>query len=134
MSAAEFAAARELAAWRQKVTEAWPGVRVAHVETAGVGDTPELGATLHLRTEVALGSLSPEDVVVESCHGRVDEADQLHDVTCIELDHIGAEDGTHRFEGFIPLKRAGAFGYTVRVLPRHRLLSSPAELGLVVTA
>jgi starch phosphorylase len=134
MSAAGHAAARELAAWRHKVIEAWPAVRVAHVETSGVGDTPELGATLHLRAEVVLGPLAPEDVVVESCHGRVDESDRLHDVTCIELDHIGTENGTHRFEGFIPLRRAGAFGYTVRVLPRHRLLSSPAELGLVVTA
>jgi starch phosphorylase len=134
MSASDFEAARELAAWRRKVTEAWPAVRVVHVEAAGVGDTPELGATLHLRAEVELGSLSPDDVVVESCHGRVDDLDVLHDMRCTEMDHVGAEGDTHRFEGFIPLKRAGSFGYTVRVLPRHRLLSSPAELGLVVTA
>jgi starch phosphorylase len=135
MSAEDFAAARELAAWRQKVTGAWPSVRVLHVEAAaGEGDTPELGATLHLRTEIALDGLTPGDVMVESCHGRVDEADQLHNPQCTEMDFVGEADGTYRFEGFVPLKRAGAFGYTVRVLPRHRLLSSAAELGLVVTA
>ena len=134
MSASSFAAARELAAWRHKVVEAWRSVRVAHVEAAGVGDTPELGATLHLRAEIVLDGLGPEDVVVESCHGRVDEADQLHDVRCTEMDFAGESDGIVRFEGFVPLKRAGAFGYTVRVLPRHRLLSSGAELGLVATA
>jgi starch phosphorylase len=134
MSASDYAASRELAAWRQRVTAAWPQVRVVHVEAIGVGDTPELGATLHLRAEVVLGGLSPDDVVVESCHGRVDDADQLHQVQCTEMDFVGTEEATHRFEGFIPLKRAGAFGYTVRVLPRHRLLSSSAELGLVVTA
>jgi starch phosphorylase len=100
----------------------------------GIGDTPELGATLHLRAEVVLGSLSPEWVTVESCHGRVDQSDVLHDVRCTEMDYVGTEGDTHRFEGFIPLKRAGSFGYTVRILPRHRLLSSPAELGLLVTA
>jgi starch phosphorylase len=134
MSAADFAAARELAAWRRKVTAAWPAVRVVHVEAAGAGDTPELGATLHLRAEVLLGGLAPDDVMVESCHGRVDEVDQLHNPQCTEMDVVGEADGTYRFEGFIPLKRAGAFGYTVRILPRHRLLSSSAELGLVATA
>ena len=29
------------------------------------------------------------------------------------------------------LDRTGPFGYTVRVLPRHELLASPAELGVV---
>jgi starch phosphorylase len=134
MSAADFAAARELAAWRRQVAEGWPEVRVVHVEAMGVGDTPELGATLHLRAEVVLGSLSPEWVTVESCHGRVDQADVLHDIRCTEMDYVGTSGDTHRFEGFIPLKRAGSFGYTVRILPRHRLLSSPAELGLLVTA
>jgi starch phosphorylase len=134
MSADGFAAARELAGWRSRVTQEWPSVRVAHVEAMGVGDTPELGATLHLRAEVVLGGLDPSWVTVQSCHGRVDQADNLHDVTCTEMDYVGTSGDTHRFEGFIPLKRAGSFGYTVRVLPRHRLLSSPAELGLVVTA
>jgi starch phosphorylase len=32
------------------------------------------------------------------------------------------------------LPHAGALGYTVRVLPRHALLASAAELGQVVLA
>jgi glycogen phosphorylase len=35
------------------------------------------------------------------------------------------------FEGTVPLGRAGSFGYNVRVVPRHPLLASTAELGLV---
>jgi glycogen phosphorylase len=31
----------------------------------------------------------------------------------------------------VSLDRPGPFGYTVRVLPHHRLLDSRAELGLV---
>ena len=30
----------------------------------------------------------------------------------------------------IPLERNGAFGYTVRILPRHSSLVTPIELGL----
>ena len=39
-SADDFAAARELAAWREQVVAAWPGVAVLHVESSlsGTGD------------------------------------------------------------------------------------------------
>jgi len=46
----------------------------------------------------------------------------------------GAGDGPQLFTGSIVLDRAGAFGYTVRVVPRHPLLVSAAELGLVAVA
>jgi glycogen phosphorylase len=36
-----------------------------------------------------------------------------------------------RFRGAVELSLPGPFGYTVRVLPRHPLLASRAELGLV---
>jgi starch phosphorylase len=38
------------------------------------------------------------------------------------------------FTGAIQLDRAGGFGYTVRVVPCHDLLASPAEMGLVAIA
>ena len=38
------------------------------------------------------------------------------------------------FEGTVPLGRAGSFGYNVRVVPRHPLLASAAELGLIAVA
>ena len=40
-------------------------------------------------------------------------------------------DGAVRYSGEVSLDRPGPFGYTVRVLPNHRLLDSRAELGLV---
>jgi starch phosphorylase len=36
-----------------------------------------------------------------------------------------------RYSGELELAQPGPFGYTVRVLPRHPLLASRAELGLV---
>ena len=49
-----------------------------------------------------------------------------------ELQFDSHEEGKPAlYVGSIPLTRAGSFGYTVRVLPNHPLLSSPVELGLV---
>ncbi|MGH3734972.1 MAG: alpha-glucan family phosphorylase [Micromonosporaceae bacterium] len=132
MTADSSAAARSLAEWRGRVVAQWPSVRVAHVESSGVGDTPQLGAQLRLRAEVALGELAPGDVEVQACAGRPDGGeDTLTEVTTFPMGYAGNGDHLHHFEVDVPLRRAGTFGYTVRVVPRHELLASPAELGLV---
>ncbi|WP_241175797.1 alpha-glucan family phosphorylase [Modestobacter sp. KNN46-3] len=134
MAAGGYEPARAEAAWRAKLLEHWPGVRVAHVEAAGVGETPEIGGGIDLRAEVELPGLAPSDVLVEAAYGRVDDADGLHQVTTLELRHDGVEGSRHWFTGTVPLTRTGAFGYTVRVLPHSAHLVVPAELGVVVNA
>ncbi|WP_322760731.1 alpha-glucan family phosphorylase [Frankia sp. Cr2] len=124
--------ARELAGWKARIRQAWPAVRVVNVDSAGLGDTPQVGQSLVVRATVELGGLDLGDVEVQASYGRIDEADRLLDPATVALAHTGAgEGGGLRFEGTIPLRRTGAFGYTVRVLPRHPQLASPAELGLV---
>ena len=135
LAAKDFAAARELAGWRSTVTDNWPLVRVAHVESDSVGDAPEVGSALAVRASVDLGKLSPEDVVVQAVYGRVDEHDVLHRPVYIPLALAGqGDDGLLRFEGEVPLARAGSYGYTVRVLPHTSLLPTDSELGLLAKA
>jgi starch phosphorylase len=107
-------------------------VRVVNVDSAGLGDTPQVGQDLVVRATVELGRLGLDDVDVQASYGRVDEADRILAPAALSLHALGnGEGGGYRFEGTIPLGRTGPFGYTVRVLPRHRLLATPAELGLV---
>jgi starch phosphorylase len=81
---------------------------------------------------VSLGSLTPEDVDVQVLHGRVDTADQLRAPTAVSLKEAEAyEAGRHRYEGEVRFDRTGPVGYTVRILPHHRYLAAPSELGLV---
>ncbi|HZC61414.1 MAG TPA: alpha-glucan family phosphorylase [Streptosporangiaceae bacterium] len=125
-----FAAARELAAWKRRVTRAWGGVRIDHVEGEDGDQGP--GGSLVVRATVALGGLSPDDVSVEVVYGRVGDADEILNPAVSSLTiEDGPEDGVARFVGKAELGRPGPFGYTLRVVPRHRLLASAAEMGLV---
>ena len=80
------------------------------------------------------GRAEPDDVDVQAAYGRVDETDGLHDVQTVPLAYAGDGDGLDRCEGTVPLERTGAFGYTVRVLPKNSLLATEAELGVVTVA
>lgn len=135
VSADGYHPARDLAAWTDRVRGAWAGVHVTHVESGGVDQTPQVGEELHVRAFVELGSLTADDVAVELIHGRAREGDQLADVHTVPLELSSHELGAPAtFSGTVQLARTGSFGYTVRVVPRHPLLASPAELGLVAVA
>ncbi len=132
---ASYAGARDLAAFKARVRDAWSQVRIDHVESAGVSETPAVGGALDLKVFVSLGPLTPDDVTVEVVYGRVKGEDDLIDPSTTPLALAETyEGGRHRFEGHLVLDRAGSFGYTVRVLPKHPGLVSVAELGLVATA
>jgi glycogen phosphorylase len=138
-----FAGARQLAAWKDRVTKAWPGVAIEHVEADDAALSP--GATLAVRATVALGELSPDDVTVQVVYGIAGDEDEIIDPAFadLRLDPDAATGSTCgcgssprasiavRYVGEAELGRPGPFGYTVRVLPRHPLLAGPAEMGLI---
>ncbi|QKW09271.1 alpha-glucan family phosphorylase [Streptomyces sp. NA04227] len=126
-------AARELAWYKGRLRAAWPQVAVEHVEASTGAATAELGTEVSLRVGVRLGELTPDDVEVQAVTGRVDSADRISGAATTALKPAKGPDldGRWVYEGPLTLDRTGPFGYTVRVLPAHRLLGSPAEMGLV---
>ena len=127
-----FAGARVLAQYRSRVRGAWPHVRVAQVDVSGLPDIPELGSEMTVRAAVTLAGLQPCDVDVQAVVGRVDDRDELRDPLVVAMAPAGGADGEgQRFEAIVRLPHAGLLGYTVRVLPRHPLMASPAEFGLL---
>ena len=133
--AGEFGAARELAAYRRRVEEAWPKIEITDVDSTGLPDTPVLGSKLTLTATVQLAGLGPEEVTVQAVVGRVDAGDELLDPVTVEMSYTGtAEGGNQVFSTTLSLPLAGAVGYTVRVLPDNPMLAAGNELGLVTLA
>jgi len=132
----KYVGARDLAAYKAKVRAAWPSVRVEHVESSGVSDSPQVGDTLTVRAYVDLGTLRPDEVRVQAVYGPAsDRDDVIRDATVVKLRHTESYEGDrHQFAGTITLARTGSFGYSVRVLPRHKGLAWSSELGLVANA
>ena len=132
----KYTGARELAAYKAKVRAAWPSVRVEHVESSGVSDSPQVGDQLTVRAYVDLGTLRPDEVRVQAVHGASsDRDDTIRRPTIVKLKHTESYEGDrHQFSGSITLTQTGTFGYTVRVLPKHKGMVAASELGLVANA
>ncbi len=122
-----FARTRQLAAWKTKVRKAWPKLRLEPL-----GDMPEGQRScedqLRLRVKAHLDGLSPDDVHVEVLLSRPKREGGYKHYGVIEMQH--KRDGV--FEADIQPGDTGNFAYQVRMYPRHRDLSHPQSMGLMV--
>jgi glycogen phosphorylase len=133
LSANGLARARSLAAWKQRVAEAWHGVHVDRVE--GDGAAAELGGSRTVEAVVSLGTLSADDVDVQLVHGPVGQGNELTERTSASMHPAGTADEDHaRYVGSFYCERAGRYGFTVRIVPRHPDVVGNSELGLAAWA
>ncbi|MCS3780727.1 alpha-glucan family phosphorylase [Tsukamurella ocularis] len=109
----------DLVEYIDKVRSGWDAVRVGESTATVLPEGVEIAAA------VALGALEDGDIRVEAVIGGVDEAGDIVEGRAVRL-HFDGE----RYRAVLP-GQVGRFGYAVRVLPQHRLLTGPAELGLV---
>ena len=124
-------AARELADWRKRLIESWSQVRVEEVSAPPPEALLKVGAEFPVSVRVNLGSLTPDDVSVEVCHGLLDSMGEIADPASTPLSPAGPRGQSVTFAGTMPCKASGQFGFTVRVLPKHANLPTSFEPAVV---
>jgi len=119
--------ARELTAWKQRVTGAWPKVTLAAVHDDGA--LSDLGSDLTVSATVELNGLTSQDVEVQVLHGPVSVTGELSTPSTTAMQPHDEQPGV--FTAQIPCTRAGTFGYTVRIVPAHPDLDHFASIGCI---
>ncbi|MGE5211823.1 MAG: alpha-glucan family phosphorylase, partial [Acidobacteriota bacterium] len=121
--------AKDLAAWKQHVSAAWPGVSVRLLDESSDLDGGAAGQQCDVAVELEAGSLDRSEIVVQLLHGPLladgsfDEA--LLRVVPMTADHDG------RFRTSFTPDRAGRWGVAARAMPTHPSLRGPFDTGLV---
>ena len=119
-----FAGARELSAWRGKVTAGWSRISL-RVDGAGKREDLLVGGDVEVRVRADLGPLSAGDVAVEVYYGPVDPMGEIREGEIVRAEHFGREGSEEIFRAAIPCRRSGRHGFAARVVPRHPDLVNP---------
>jgi starch phosphorylase len=122
--------ARAFGAWKRKMHQRWPSIRIEGVEADA--ESLQVGDMLHIRAQVFLGELTPEDVIVQVYHGAVNEDGDIPQGAPTEMEPQDGQNGLYTFAGAIQCLNSGRFGYSVRVLPSHEDMVHPFEPGLIL--
>jgi starch phosphorylase len=121
--------AKELAAWKQHVTAAWPGVSVRLLDESSDLDGGAAGEECSVVVDLDAGSLDRSEIVVQLLHGQL-LADGSFDEALLRVVPMTADDDGRFRTSFAP-DRAGRWGVAARAMPTHPSLHSPFDTGLV---
>ncbi len=97
--------------------------------------SPASGPIASSKPRCRSASSTPVDVEVQLLHGLVGQADELEQPTVVTMAAaVEGATGNRRYRGQFACEQAGRYGFTVRVVPAHPLLTSPVELGRIAWA
>jgi hypothetical protein len=99
------------------------GVKIKAVRLSDLSDL-RVDNTIDVRVEVELGSLAPNDVLVEMVLGHAKDRGDVHNPILIRLipvdDPAAAGASFQVFQASHKVQRSGSFGYGIRVRAREQ--------------
>jgi starch phosphorylase len=127
----DLEAATTLAAWKQKVRDAWPEVNIREVALQSSQELT-VGQKAVVTAVVQLGRLTPDDVAVELYHGPTNGGQELAHGEIVRM-HVDGEvsKGVCRFTGEIVTKESGAHAFAARLMPWNAAMTHPYETSLI---
>jgi len=121
--ASDYKLAKEIAQWKFGVSTIWSQIEVKNVQiTDGITNVLKIGEQYPALVAVDLKGLKPEDVGVEMViteNGK-DSAPKLIERLQFEVDKVEGSLVTYKLN--LHLMDAGAFGYAIRMYPKHKEL------------
>jgi starch phosphorylase len=127
----DFAAAKDLSAWRMDLMTKWSDLRIRNVQSTSDLEL-YVDEQIEVTAEIQINGLRTEDIQVEIYAGPLDH--EGHFTARKTTPMRPAEplnDGWQLYRGTVAPLHSGKFGYTVRILPSHPLLLDPHSLGLI---
>jgi starch phosphorylase len=133
MGSDDFGPTRSLVRWARHLDRAWPSVAVAATAVDALSGN---AGGFTVTAQVMLGDLDPSDVDVQAIYGEIDLDYDLLEPSTASMDLTGDGDhpGWRRYQLPIVMPRAGNFGFTVRIVPRHDDVESYVQVGHVAWA
>jgi starch phosphorylase len=128
----DFARAKALIVWKEKLRSHWGDVRVESVTAEA--DKLSAGEKAPVKATITLGSvITPHDVTVQLYAGPVDADRNMVETNIASLtpESPAGSDGKYVYSGSLPSDKSGQLGFTVRVVPNHPDAVLPQELPLI---
>lgn len=129
-----YAPAKELADWKEKLSEQWFNIRVKDIDVSAVSEI-QVNQTVAVKAKVDLATLTNNDVQVELYQGAIDANGDIVNATPVVMDYEGQDtQGLSIYTANITYTTSGLQGLSLRVLPKNQYLSSPYEPRLIAWA
>lgn len=128
----EIDSVSEFAMWKKKVKNNWDKIVITQDRNV---DNARLvaGSQITVNCEVQLHDIDEESTDVQVYFGHILETGTVRNVYTRTMDKVGEkkEENKYYYEKTLDLSTGGNFGYTFRVMPKHKMLINSENLNLV---
>jgi len=134
LSASQYEPAKALATWQTRLSEHWYDIKIEAIDIAASTDL-QVNETFDVQAKIALGALTPDDVLVEIYQGTVQVDGEMHTGISIAMEYQG-NDALNKslYKAEMQYVTSGLQGLSLRLLPKHRYLHSSLEPRLILWA
>jgi len=125
--------AKDFTNWKANLLENWDKIKFISVNSSESGEELKIGSQYKIDAEVSIGNLTNNDIDVQIYYGKLDNVDFANENSHAKMKCVNceSESDTYKYEGSINCDVTGEFGYTLRILPKHPLLISQFEFGVI---
>ena len=131
--AGDYMMAREIAAWKRKVSAAWDKVKVVDVQRVKVdNEAIFVGSQYHFEVAVNVDNLKPEDIGVELVlANQIEYGHAANVLDTIQLNRVKVEGSVVTYALDYTPGHAGTFDYALRIFPKNDRLPHRMDFALV---
>jgi phosphorylase/glycogen(starch) synthase len=128
-----FAMARALTAWKQRITAAWNDVRVVQVKRFNLDrEAIVIGKRYGIEVTLDVAALSPDDIGVEFViASQIEPNAPVKVVDTKQLVFVKNDDGHAVYAADMVPSETGSFDFAIRVYPRNAMLAHRMDMPLV---
>ena len=134
LSSDNYTPAKELAVWEENLITHWYNIKIKDINVSS-GTDIEVNQTISVVAKVDLATLTNNDVQVELYQGTIDANGEIVNGMSVAMDYQGDDQqGLSIYTANITYNTSGLQGLSLRVLPKHKYLSSPYEPRCIIWA
>ena len=120
--------------WKKTALSNWNKIVITQEGEENINNqTIDAGNIIDVGCKVKLPNISKDNINVQVYCGQILDNGKLDNITIVDMDLKESDDENkvYSYEAKIDLKTGGNYGYTFRVMPKHKMLLDAENLDLV---
>ncbi len=120
-------------AWKNELFSNWKDIKI-YQQSSLENITLDAGNNIEVSCAVELPNISRENIEVEAYYGKILDNGVVKSMQIIPMkfvEEVENKPNTYIYKAKIELTTGGNYGYTFRVMPKHKMLLDSANLDLV---
>ena len=122
----------EYNSWKEQLYQNWDDIKITQENNLD-NITIDAGNYIDVKCKVLLPNISVDNIEAQVYYGKIEETGIVDDIQVIpmKLEERDDEHKIYTYTAKIKLVNGGEYGYTFRVMPKHRMLLDSENLDLV---